>query len=64
MAGTLVSAAVAATCFAPEQNCALVAIGAIHAAHREVLVNAYAFTNGSGIPAALIRAYDRGLMSG
>ena len=54
-------AAIIATCFAPEQNCALVAIGAIDAAHREVLVNAYGFTNGSGIPAALIRAHDRGV---
>ena len=64
MAGALVSAGVAAiiaTCFAPEQNCALIAIGAIDAAHREVLVNAYGFTNGSGISAALIRAHDRGV---
>ena len=47
------------TCFAPEQNCALLAIGAIDAAGSEILVNAYAFTLGSGIPGALIRAHDR-----
>lgn len=49
------------TCFAPEDNCALLAIGAIDAAQREVLVNAYAFTVGSGIPGALVRAHDRGV---
>jgi hypothetical protein len=30
------------TCFAPEQNCALLAIGAIDAARYEILVNSYA----------------------
>lgn len=53
--------ATVATCFAPERNCGLVAIGAIDAATSEILVNAYAFTMGPGIPEALIRAYDRGL---
>jgi phosphatidylserine/phosphatidylglycerophosphate/cardiolipin synthase-like enzyme len=49
------------TCFAPEQNCALLAIGAIEDARSEILVNAYALTVGSGIPGALIRAHDRGV---
>jgi phosphatidylserine/phosphatidylglycerophosphate/cardiolipin synthase-like enzyme len=61
---SLVSAAVTAsivTCFAPERDCAGLAISAIDAASREILVNAYAFTTGSGVPAALIRAHDRGV---
>jgi hypothetical protein len=40
----LVAAAVAVsivTCFAPEQSCALLATGAIDAAHYEILLNAY-----------------------
>jgi hypothetical protein len=41
------------TCFAPEQDCAGLATSAIDAARREILVNAYALTTGSGIPAAL-----------
>jgi phosphatidylserine/phosphatidylglycerophosphate/cardiolipin synthase-like enzyme len=49
------------TCFAPEQDCAGLAISAIDAARREILVNAYAFTTGSGIPAALNRAHARGV---
>jgi phosphatidylserine/phosphatidylglycerophosphate/cardiolipin synthase-like enzyme len=62
--GALVSAAFAATivtCFAPEQDCVALAIRAVDAAEREVLVNAYLITLGSGIPAALIRAHDRGV---
>lgn len=64
LSALLISAAFAAsivTCFAPEQNCALLAIGAIDGAQREVLDNAYALTTGSGIPGALIRAHDRGV---
>jgi phosphatidylserine/phosphatidylglycerophosphate/cardiolipin synthase-like enzyme len=63
MTAPLVAAAAATivTCFAPEQNCALLAIGAIDAAQHEILVNAYAVTTGSGIPGALIRAHDRGV---
>jgi phosphatidylserine/phosphatidylglycerophosphate/cardiolipin synthase-like enzyme len=49
------------TCFAPEQDCAAIAIVAVEAAQREVLVNAYVLTEGSGIPAALIRAHQRGV---
>ena len=60
----LISAAFAAsivTCFAPEQDCAALAIGAIDAARQEILVSAYALTNGSGFPAALARAHGRGV---
>jgi phosphatidylserine/phosphatidylglycerophosphate/cardiolipin synthase-like enzyme len=49
------------TCFAPEQSCALLAIGAIDAAQQEILASAYVLANGSGIPAALIRARVRGV---
>jgi hypothetical protein len=41
------------TCFAPEQDCAGLAISAIDAARLEILVNAYALSTGYGIPAAL-----------
>jgi hypothetical protein len=37
-------AATIVTCFAPEQDCAGLAIGAIDVAGYEILVNAYAFT--------------------
>jgi phosphatidylserine/phosphatidylglycerophosphate/cardiolipin synthase-like enzyme len=60
----LISAAFAAsivTCFAPEQDCAALAIGAIDAARQEILVSAYVLTEGSGFPAALVRAHDRGV---
>lgn len=53
--------ATVSTCFASEQNCGLLAIGAIDAARSEILVNPYAFTLGSGIPVALIGAHERGL---
>ena len=49
------------TCFAPEQNCASLAISALDAAQSEILVNAYLITMGSGIPGALIRARGRGV---
>jgi hypothetical protein len=58
----LIAAAFAAnmvTCFAGEQDCAGRAISAIDAARHEILVNAYALTTGSGIPAVLIRAHNR-----
>ncbi len=48
-------------CFAPEQDCAAVAIAAIDRAQRQVLVNAYTRTTGTGIVAALIRARSRGV---
>jgi phosphatidylserine/phosphatidylglycerophosphate/cardiolipin synthase-like enzyme len=46
-------------CFAPEQDCARLAIAAIAAAQCEILISAYVLANGSGIPAALIRAHER-----
>src|SRR5271169_6059681 len=58
----LIAAAFAAsmvTCFAPEQDCARLATSAIDPARHEILVNAYALTTGSGIPAALIRVHNR-----
>jgi phosphatidylserine/phosphatidylglycerophosphate/cardiolipin synthase-like enzyme len=51
-----VFAASIVTCFAPEEDCAGLAISAIDAAQHDILVNAYA-----GIPAALIRAHARGV---
>jgi hypothetical protein len=50
MAAPLIPIAFAATvvtCFAPEQNCAGLAIAAIDAAQREILISAYVLTNGS-----------------
>src|SRR5271165_3580878 len=35
--------------------------GRARAKAKEILVNAYAFTIGSGIPGALVRAHDRGV---
>jgi phospholipase D len=57
--GAVVAAII--TCFSPEQDCARLAIGAIDAAEHEILVSAYVLTNGLGVPAALIRAHDRGI---
>jgi phosphatidylserine/phosphatidylglycerophosphate/cardiolipin synthase-like enzyme len=48
-------------CFAPRQDCAALAIAAIEAARRRILVSAYNLTTGSGIVEALIRAIDRGV---
>ncbi len=56
-------AATVATCFSPKQNCALLATGAIDAARHEILVNAYGFTARSGIPGALTRGVDVGLIA-
>jgi phosphatidylserine/phosphatidylglycerophosphate/cardiolipin synthase-like enzyme len=63
----LQSAASAATdaalafCFAPEEDCAAIAVRAIDNAEREILVAAYRLTVGSGIVGALIRAKERGV---
>jgi phospholipase D len=54
-------AATIAVCFAPEQDCAAFAIGAIDRARREILVNAYNLTTGAGIVEALVRARSRGV---
>jgi phosphatidylserine/phosphatidylglycerophosphate/cardiolipin synthase-like enzyme len=49
------------TCYAPEDNCAALAVHAIDGAKREILVGAYGLTTGSGIVEALIRAQRRGV---
>jgi phosphatidylserine/phosphatidylglycerophosphate/cardiolipin synthase-like enzyme len=49
------------TCFAPEQDCAAFAIGAIEEARHQILVNAYNLTTGTGIVEALVRARARGV---
>jgi mitochondrial cardiolipin hydrolase len=48
-------------CSAPEEDCADFAERAIEAAERDILVNAYRLTVGSGIVGALIRAKERGV---
>lgn len=47
------------TCFAPEGQCAAMAIREIDAAERRILVNAYALTAGAGFAEALVRAKQR-----
>ncbi|HEY3912023.1 MAG TPA: phospholipase D-like domain-containing protein [Stellaceae bacterium] len=59
-AAAVPSAAIAA-CFAPEQDCAAFAVGAIDRARRQILVSAYNLTTGSGIVEALLRARTRGV---
>lgn len=49
------------TCFAPEGQCAAMAIREIDAAEHRVLVNAYALTGGAGFAEALVRAKERGV---
>jgi len=48
------------TCFAPEGQCAAMAIREIDAAEQRILVNAYALTAGAGFAEALVRAKARG----
>ncbi len=48
-------------CFAPEQDCAAVAVAAIDRARRQILVSAYNLTTGAGIVEALVRARERGV---
>jgi phosphatidylserine/phosphatidylglycerophosphate/cardiolipin synthase-like enzyme len=48
-------------CFAPETDCAAVAVSAIDRAQREILVGAYSLTTGAGIVEALLRAHLRGV---
>ena len=50
-----------AVCFAPEEDCAGFAVGAIDLARRQILVSAYNLTTGAGIVEALVRARDRGV---
>jgi phosphatidylserine/phosphatidylglycerophosphate/cardiolipin synthase-like enzyme len=49
------------TCFAPESDCAALAVRAINGAEQEILVGAYGLTTGAGIVEALLRAYQRGV---
>ena len=50
-----------AVCFAPEEDCAGFAVGAIDLARRQILVSAYNLTTGAGIVEALVRARARGV---
>jgi len=54
------SAAIA-VCFAPEQDCAALAVAAIERAHHQILASAYNLTTGAGIVEALVRARVRGV---
>jgi phospholipase D len=60
-ASSVASGAAVAVCFAPEEDCAAVAVRAINNAEREILVGAYGLTTGSGIVEALVRAKERGV---
>ena len=53
------SSAAVVTYFSPEEDCIAFAVDAIDAADRQILVNAYALTIGSGIVEALVRAQQR-----
>ena len=62
--GSAAAAAPSATmepCFAPESDCAALAVRAIDRAAHEILVGAYGLTTGSGIVEALVRAHRRGV---
>jgi phosphatidylserine/phosphatidylglycerophosphate/cardiolipin synthase-like enzyme len=59
-AATADSAAIE-VCFAPQQDCAGLAIRAIERARRRILVSAYNLTTGAGIVEALTRARKRGV---
>jgi phosphatidylserine/phosphatidylglycerophosphate/cardiolipin synthase-like enzyme len=56
-----VPGATVAVCFAPEEDCAAFAVGAIDRARRQILVSAYNLTTGSGIVEALVHARQRGV---
>jgi phosphatidylserine/phosphatidylglycerophosphate/cardiolipin synthase-like enzyme len=58
---SLSTGAAIAVCFSPGEDCTAFAARAIDAAERQILVNAYALTTGSGIMEALIRAQHRGV---
>jgi phosphatidylserine/phosphatidylglycerophosphate/cardiolipin synthase-like enzyme len=60
-ASSIATGVAIATCFAPEENCNAFAVDAVDGAEREILVSAYSFTIGSGIPEALARAAQRGV---
>lgn len=58
-AASVTPGAAVAVCFAPEEDCVAFAVDAINRAERQILVNAYGLTKGSGIVEALIRAKQR-----
>jgi phosphatidylserine/phosphatidylglycerophosphate/cardiolipin synthase-like enzyme len=58
---SVASGAAIAVCFAPEEDCAAIAVAALNNAEREILVGAYGLTTGSGIVEALVRAKERGV---
>jgi phosphatidylserine/phosphatidylglycerophosphate/cardiolipin synthase-like enzyme len=60
-AAASVPGATVAVCFAPEEDCAAFAVGAIDGARWQILVSAYNLTTGSGIVEALVRARERGV---
>jgi hypothetical protein len=60
-AASLSTGAAISVCFAPEEDCAAVAVRAVNNAGREILVSAYGLTVGSGIVGALISARERGV---
>src|SRR5437763_3089162 len=49
------------TCFAPESDCAALAVKAIDRAEHEILVGAYGLTTGTVIVEALLRAHRSGV---
>lgn len=59
--GPTAPAAVIDVCFAPEQDCAALAIRMIEQARHRILVSAYDLTTGAGIVEALVRARERGV---
>jgi phosphatidylserine/phosphatidylglycerophosphate/cardiolipin synthase-like enzyme len=58
---SLPAAATISVCFAPQQDCAGMAIAVIDRARARILVNAYNLTTGAGIVEALVRARTRGV---
>lgn len=59
--GSVTSGVAIAVCSEPEENCTAFAVDAVDAAERQILVNAYTLTTGSGIVEALVRAKQRGV---
>jgi phospholipase D len=59
--GASVPRAAISVCFAPEEDCAALAVEAIDRARRQILVNAYNLTTGAGIVEALVAARSRGV---
>ena len=60
-ASSVTSGAAIAVCFSPEEDCSTFTIRVIDNAERQILVDAYGLTTGSGIAEALLRAEERGV---